>query len=156
VLRSAGLLGACVLIVLAGDACPVRAEKELSSPAELQKIATHIIVGKVRAVYTRKENSGNWGYIRYVAEVQVLKGEKGEGVKKGDLLYARYYTMFWRGKGRPKPFDAGHFPKPEAGQAVRIYLARNAYDGYTEENNDGGFNVVGVNGFVILKRKTGK
>jgi hypothetical protein len=39
---------------------------------------------------------------------------------------------------------------------VRIYLARNAYDGYTYENKDGGFNVLGVNGFEKLKPKAVK
>jgi hypothetical protein len=31
-----------------------------------------------------------------------------------------------------------------------VYLARNAYDGYTFDNKDGGFNVIGANGFETL------
>ena len=36
---------------------------------------------------------------------------------------------------------------PKEGDRVRVYLARNAYDGFGD-NGDGGFNVIGANGFA--------
>jgi len=34
---------------------------------------------------------------------------------------------------------------------VLIYLAKNAYDGFTRDNHDGGFNVIGANGFCAVE-----
>ena len=146
----------CILSILCTMATfsnVARAEKELSSPEELQETATHIVVGKVLAVYARTEKAGDWEYTRRVAEVQVQKVEKGEGVKEKDLIYARYYNRKWIGKGRLPPSDLGHWPHPKAGESWRVYVAKNAYDGYMFENNDGGFNVLGVNGFEELERE---
>lgn len=131
---------------------PARAEKAPLSPEELRATATHIVVGKVGAIYTRTDTIGDWQYIRYVAEVRIAESEKGDGVKKGDLVFARYYHKRWAGKGKQPPASSGHTGTPNTGDTVRVYLARNAYDGFTEDNNDGGFNVIGGNGFEKLER----
>jgi hypothetical protein len=51
---------------------------------------------------------------------------------------------------RPPPSTSGHRGLPEEGDRVRVYLARNAYDGFTDQNEDGGYNVIGANGFELL------
>ena len=48
------------------------------------------------------------------------------------------------------PSSPGHMGTPVEGDTVRVYLARNAYDGFTMDNTDGGFNVIGGNGFEKL------
>jgi hypothetical protein len=137
-------------------ACPAQAEKAPLSPAELLKTATHVVTGAVAAVYERTETAGDWKYTRYVAEVRLGECEKGDGIKKGDLVYVRYYHRTWVGKGELPPSSAGHNGLPAAGESVRVYLARNAYDGFTFENTDAGFNVIGANGFEKLPPSTGK
>jgi hypothetical protein len=132
------------------------AEKVSMSPSELRQTATHVIVGKVLAVYERTATQGDWRYTHYVAETQVLTSEKGSGLRKGDLVYARYWRRSWNGKGRQPPSTSGHRGLPKSGDTIRIYMARNAYDGFTEQNSDGGFNVIGANGFEQVKARGGK
>jgi hypothetical protein len=144
-----------LLTALAG-AGTARAEKVPLSPEELRKTATHVVVGQVAAVYTRGETAGDWKYTHYVAEVRVAESEKGDGLKKGDLVYARYWHRHWVGAGKQPPSTGGHWPVPSQGESVRVYLARNAYDGFTFDNKDGGFNVIGGNGFESLKPAAGK
>jgi hypothetical protein len=141
------------VVALAGIA---RAEKVPLSPEELRKTATHIVVGKVTAIYTRAETNGPWQYTHYVAEIRVGETEKGDGLKKGDMVYARYWHRRWVGKDRQPPSTAGHYGVPTQGDTIRVYLARNAYDGFTFDNKDGGFNVIGANGFEPLKPAAGK
>lgn len=128
-----------------------RAEKANMPPAALQKTATHVVVGRIKAIYERKSMEGRWRYTRYVAEVQIDKVEKGEGLKAGDLVYARYWHRDWVGPNSPPPSTSGHRGLPKERAVLRIYLARNAYDGFTKENSDGGFNVIGANGFEQLR-----
>jgi hypothetical protein len=144
------------LAAVAAVAIPARAEKAPLSREELHKTATHIVTGQVVAVYGRTETTGDWKYTRYVAEVRVGECEKGDGVKKGDLVYVRYYKRAWVGQGKMPPSSAGHSGTPIEGESVRVYVARNAYDGFTTDNNDGGFNVIGGNGFERLKPAPGK
>ena len=135
---------------------PVRAEKVPLSPEELLKTATHVVTGKVAAVYSRTATEGDWKYTRYVAEVRVGECAKGDGVKKGELVYARYWQRTWVGSGQMPPNTIGHRGLPAADDTVRVYLARNAYDGFTTENKDGGFNVIGANGFEAVKPASDK
>jgi hypothetical protein len=86
--------------------------------------------------------------------VRVKEVEKGQGIKSGDLLYARYsevHKVIELSNGRKMSFEGPYLNKPETGETLRIYLARNAYDGATNDNNDGGFNVIYSNGFEKLK-----
>jgi hypothetical protein len=138
-----------VAAVLAGIAL---GEKVDMSPKALRDTATHVVTGEVVAVYSRVETAGEWRYTRYVAEVKVATVEKGEGIAKGSLAYVRYWTRAWVGRRPMPPSTTGHRGLPEAGEKHRIYLARNAYDGFAsaEENSDGGLNVIGANGFEKL------
>lgn len=134
----------------------VYAEKVNLSSEQLEKIATHVVDGKVLAIYVRKQADANWKYTHYVAEIQVEKCSKGEGIATGDLIYVRYWDRAWIGKGQVPPSTSGHRGLPQEGEVIRVYLARKAYDGFTYENNDGGFNVIGANGFEKLPNPTKK
>lgn len=149
-------MGMTVTLVLAFMAGRAQAEKEPLSPEELRKTATHVVTGRVNAIYSRVERSADYEYTRYVAEVQVGETEKGDGLKKGALVYARYYRKRWIGKGDPPPGTSGHAPVPAEKDAVRVYLAKNAYDGFSTNNEDGGFNVIGREGWEPLKSRPAK
>lgn len=138
---------AAVLLGLALVALPVLAEKANLSPKELRETATHVVTGEVVSVYAKTETKESWKYVRYVAELRVEASEKGDGLAKGDLVYVRYWTRSWSGLGVMPPSTNGHRGIPKEGEKVRVYLARNAYDGFSKENTDGGFNVIGANGF---------
>lgn len=138
-------------VVFVGLVAPLQAEKVDMSPEQLTKTATHIVTGPVAAIYERTETAGDWKYARYIAEIRVEGCEKGDGVVKGDLVYARYWRCAWVGKGPVPPSTSGHRGLPNAGDSMRVYLARNAYDGFNLNNKDGGFNVIGANGFEKLK-----
>ena len=140
---SVGVLG-----VICGGAL---AEKLDLPPEGLARVGTHVVVGKVLAIYEWEETQGDWRTTRYVAEIQAAVCEKGEGIRKGDLVYARYWHREWAGKGDPPPATFGHRGLPSVGQVLRVYLSRNAYDGFGD-TRDGGFNVVGANGFQPLPR----
>jgi hypothetical protein len=153
VIRNLWILSVTALAALA---LPVRAEKEPMSPEALRKTATHVVAGQVIAIYERTERAGDWTYTRYVAEVSVGECEKGDGIKKGDLVYVRYYRRAWVGKGLMPPSSAGHSGRPSDGEFIRAYLARNAYDGFSLDIKDGGFNVIGANGFEKLRPSSSK
>jgi hypothetical protein len=126
-----------------------KAEKMNLSPEDLRTTATHVITGRVTAVYERTGTEDEFVYTRYLAEIRVAGCEKGGGVEKGDLVYVRYWRRarsgneVWFGIG-------GHRGLPSEGAIVRAHLARNAYDGFGGDNTDGGFNVIGANGFETL------
>ena len=139
------------MIGLGAMASYTSAEKALYSKKQLEGVATHIVVGTVQAVYTRTVRDGNYEYVRKVAEVRVEKLEKGTG--PSDLVYVRYFDRSWKGRGPMPPGGGSYAPQPKAGQQYRFYLARNAYDGWnTKGNQDGGYNVVYVNGVQPIKK----
>ena len=141
------ILAPVALILVAATA---RAEKVPLSPEELRATATHIVVGEVTAISTRSETTSEWQYTHYVAEIRVTESEKGDGLKKGELVYARYWQRQWVGKDKQPPSTIGHRGLPGNGETIRVYLAKNAYDGFGN-TNDGGFNVIGGNGFEKVK-----
>lgn len=148
----------CLVVLLAAGllARHLQAEKPPSSPAQLLEESTNVVTGTIKAVYQRTEKVDDWEYTRFVAEIRVRKSEKGDGVADDSLIYVRYWQKQWKGKGDPPPDTAGHFPIPRKDDSVRVYIARNSYDGFTFENNDGGFNVIGTNGFEKPPSKSGK
>jgi hypothetical protein len=68
------------LMGLALIAAAARAEEPNLSREDLQKIATHVVVGKVNAICERVEEKGGWKYTRYVAELPVEECQKGTGL----------------------------------------------------------------------------
>jgi hypothetical protein len=141
------LVSLAVLALVAGS---VAAEKVDMPKGRLLETATHAVVAKVEAVYQRTVREGDWNVTHYVAEVRIEAVEKGEGLVQTDPLYVRYWTREWAATRPHPPSTAGHRGIPKEGARVRIYLARNAYDGFDENNKDGGYNVVGANGFEAL------
>lgn len=131
-------------------ACDVSAEKVALPPQELRDTATHVIVGAVVQVYERKETDKGWATTFYLAEIRIKEVEKGEGIKVGELVYVRYWNRAWVGGSTQPITTSGHRGLPKNGESLRIYMARNAYDGFGT-TSDGGFNVIGANGFEKLK-----
>lgn len=130
--------------------------KAPSSKLELETIATHIVVGKVQAVYSYKEQEriqlvSGYEYDHKVAEVKIEKMEKGKISES--LVYVRYWSRTWKGEGLPPPGGQSYENRPKKDQTCRFYLARNAYDGWSREGNrDGGYNVVYVNGIQPIDK----
>ena len=141
-----------VLVLLGGGGGGLgvlHAEKVNMPPSALKKTATHVIVGEVAQIYERKEVSEEWNTTYYLAEVRIKEVEKGDGIKAGELVYVRYWNRSPT-PNRPIPLDTnGHRGLPKKGETLRIYLARNAYNGFGS-TNDGGFDVIGANGFERL------
>jgi len=129
--------------------------KAPSSKQQLETIATHIVVGKVQAVYSYKKQEGiplvsGYEYDHKVAEVKIEKVEKGKISES--LVYVRYWSRKWIGLGFPPPGGQSYENQPKKGQAYRFYLAKNSFDGWKDGNKDGGFNVVYVNGIQPIEK----
>jgi hypothetical protein len=137
-----------LVVMVIGSAA--RAEIVPKSAEEMQKMATHVVVGDVRGVFTSQSRSGQYEKTHYVAEVLVRKLEKGEGPSEGKLIYVRYWTQHWAGPGLPPPGTAGHRGLPATGDTVRAYLVNKGYDGGGQVT-DGGYNVVFADGLVVQK-----
>ena len=103
-----------LLVVFAKSA--VFAAKLLTPKPQLEKEATHIVVGKVRSISSTQQVKGEWGFTNYVAEIAIDKVEKGEGLKAGDDVQVRYYSQGWRGSGSPPPFEFRAFTTAQAGR----------------------------------------
>jgi hypothetical protein len=134
---AAGALGAALLAP----------EKPDLPPETLARMATHVVVGEVRQIWSRKERSGGWDTERLVAEIAVESVEKGDDLEPGELVYARYWHRRWAFFGQGPTDTSGHRGLPEPEERVRVYLARDAYDGFGR-TDDHGFNVIGANGFA--------
>ena len=119
-----------------------QAAKAPSSKQQLESIATHIVVGKVQAIYSYKEREGiplvsGYEYDHKVVEVKVEKVEKGKILES--LVYVRYWSRKWKGIGFQPPGGQSFYPQPKKGQLCRFYLAKNSYDGLShKDNQDGG------------------
>lgn len=146
-------LGALALSPLAVSALRPEPEIPNKGPEMLERAATHVAVVEVVRVYSVKEREGAFEFQRYVGELKVKAVEKGEGLDAPEPLYARWFTKEWKGRGMPPTGSSGHYGwTPEAGEEARVYLARNAHDGYTTDNRDGGYNVLVPNGFAKLEK----
>jgi len=115
------------------------------SPEELKNESTHIVIGKVRAVYSNTEKSKDWEDTNSVAEISVVSVEKGPDINTGDVIYAHFWKKKWIGKGDPEPHSSGHGGVSK-GDFVMAYLKR----------KDGGYHVLLPNGFATLKPNEAK
>lgn len=118
----------------------VQADVPLLSPDELKSESSHVIVGKVRAVYSTTEKSKDWQDTYSVAEILVSTVGKGGGIESGDVLYAHYWNKKWIGDSDPPPHSGGHGGVSK-GELVRAHL----------ERKDGIYIVLLPNGFVSVK-----
>lgn len=127
------------------------------SKQQLKKMASHIVVGKILGIYEKKEkikddDGFSWERTRSVAEVQIERTEKGEGIDKKNPLYIKYWSQ--RANGFfPVPGLTGQWENFKEGDSLRIYLAKQVTDGY-KVNQDGGYHVIGPNGFEKPKSST--
>ena len=127
-----------ISIVVAGSAMAEIAPK---SKEKLEQSASHIVVGKVAAIYSSTSKGENYLKMNSVAEIAVEKIDKGEGVKPGNVVHARYWSQQWIGKSLPEPGASGH-NRPVRGSTVRIYLTK----------KEGRYDVVLPNGFEETKK----
>lgn len=119
----------CGLILLALATPTTRAEVPLRRPDEVRREATHIVVGKVRAVYRSVETGRDFERTRGVVELLIEEVEKGEGPKGGEVIYVRFWNDRWVGKGPVTPHSGGHHV-PAVGSAVRAYVRRDREGSY--------------------------
>ena len=88
-----------------------------------------------------------------MAEVRVSTVEKGEGIASGETVSVRYWTREWTWFGETPLLPAGHRGLPKEGDRLRVYIARNGYDGFSYDHDDGDNRVIGPNGFEALPAK---
>jgi hypothetical protein len=126
------------------------AEKPLMTAAEMRELASDVVVGKVKAIYTRAEQEGDWKVTHSVAEVRVDAVEKGQSTEPGKLIYVRFWQRQWNSDAPQPPDTNGHDGVGKVGDAARFYLVTKGYDG-AGQNTDGGYNLVFRNGCVPLQ-----
>lgn len=117
-----------------------QAEVPLMSSAQLQKAASHIVVGNVQAVYSTVKQSDYYEDTQSVAEIAVVSVEKGKQIATGNVVYAHYWQKRWIGKGTSPPGSSGHIGVAK-GDIVRAYIQR----------RDRKFQILLPNGFAKLK-----
>ena len=129
-----------LILALSLVSSPLRAEVPKRSTDELKSDASHIVIGKVQAVYSTKRKSADWEDTDLVAQLTVLQVEKGTQLSPGDVVYSHYWNKKWTGKGDPEPHSTGHGGVSK-GDFVRAHLTR----------KNGTFRVLLPNGFTSLK-----
>jgi hypothetical protein len=133
----------------------VRAERVPLSPEQQKAEATHIVTGVVKAIYSREVETTLYGKgtleTHYLLEIEVDVVEKGGGIGKGDIVYARCWRLKKRGASGPVPGPSGHFDIPKAGEQIRAFLAKGKYGPTGQADN--GSTVVYPNGIEKLKAK---
>jgi hypothetical protein len=141
---------AATLLLAIFASTTVFAAKALTPKAQLEKAATHIVVGKVGSISSTTNEAAQYATTTFTAKIIIDRVEKGEGLKAGDIVQVRYHTQGWRGSGPPPPFDSGHSPRPKQNDTVRAYLVNQGYNGagYT---TDGHYDVYYKNGFEVLR-----
>jgi hypothetical protein len=150
-MRLIGLLA--VVLLLTGSA--VWAERVPLSPEQKNKESTHIVTGMVKAIYSRNVETTLYGKgtqeTHYLVEIEVENVEKGKGLEKGDLVYARCWRLKKHGASGVRPGPSGHFGIPKEGEQVRAFLAKGRYS--PTDQGDNGWAVVYPNGIETLKAK---
>jgi len=129
---------------------PLWAVQARATREALQEHATHIITGKVAAIYQRITADDSYKQLRYVAEIVVDECEKGEGIKRGDRVSVKYWREVSIGRGFPPPNDTGNYDLPTEQESVRFYLQYLPHDGDSRYFKPGGYNVITPNGFETL------
>ncbi|HSI32305.1 MAG: hypothetical protein ACAI43_03485 [Phycisphaerae bacterium] len=120
-----------LLLIVAALAFPVLAAIPPQRPDDLQKNATHIVAGKVVAVYATEVPLDREGMTNrlYAIEVTVTKAEKGEGLAEGKVVFAKCWTPAKRPRGWAG--GQGQNKVPAAGETGKLYLAQQADGTYT-------------------------
>jgi hypothetical protein len=132
-----------------------QAERPALSPEEQKAEATHIVTGVVKAVYSREVETALYGKgtleTHYLLEIEVRGVEKGGGIEKGDIVYARCWRLKKHGESGLAPGPSGHSDIPKEGEQVRAFLSKGKYDPTGQADN--GSTLVYPNGIEKLKAK---
>jgi hypothetical protein len=131
------------------------AERAPLSPEKKLKEATHVVTGKVKAVYHRDIQTERTGAgtqeTHYLLEIEVDGTDKGDGIAKGDVIYARCWRLKKHGAKGPIPGPSGHFDIPKEGAQVKAFLAKGKYGATGQSDN--GYAVVYPNGIETIGQK---
>ena len=150
-MRLIGTLAALFVLT----ATMVRAERPALSPEEQKAEATHIVTGVVKAIYSREVETASYGKgtveTHYVLEIEVQGVEKGAGLEKGDVIYARCWRLKKHGARGAVPGPSGHSGIPKEGDQVRACLAKGKYCATGQADN--GSTIVYPNGIGKLEAK---
>ena len=150
-MRFIGTLAALLVLT----ATMVRAERVPLSPEQQKAEATHIVTGIVKAIYSREVETVLYGkgtlVTHYLLEIEVHSVEKGGGIEKGDIVYARCWRLKKHGASGLVPGPSGHFDIPKEGEQLRAFLAKGKYGPTGQADN--GSAVVYPNGIEKLKAK---
>jgi hypothetical protein len=98
---------------------------------EKHEQATHVFIGKVKALHVEKSN----GFLDYVIEVTVESVEKGEGMKAGDTVPISCYLRdpdWLKGKTLSKEEqlkdamrrDSSYRGVPKEGEQIKVYARK--------------------------------
>lgn len=109
---------------------------------QLAKAAKNIVVGKLNAVYKETTQAGDWEDVAGIAEIAVEKVEHGDGIKPGDIVFARFWNRYWIGKKDPPPYGTGHHLHNK-GTQVRAYL----------DKANGVYEIILPNGLVAIENQ---
>jgi hypothetical protein len=122
-------------------------------PERMQKEATHIVTGKVTAIYYHlvKFQNGR-GHTDPLVEILIDAVERGkEELKPADFVYARCYPVAFPDRQGPRVFDFNHARADlNEGDKVRAFLVRGTNPGNGKTDNAYTACRVGVNGIVVL------
>ena len=132
-------VGGIILMVVTAMALSAGAEVPNRSPEKLRQWSTHIVVGKLRAVYHAAELDEH-SHRNGVAEIVIDSIEKGDGLSEGQVMYARFWRRVTKPGAPPQTAASGHDVPPQ-GSVVRGYLKR---------GDDGGYDVLLPNGLQEL------
>lgn len=77
-------------------------------------------------------------------EIEIASVEKGERLKKGEIVYARAWSLKKVGDAGHRPGPSGHFHIPAEGEAVIAFLAYGKFPPTGQSDN--GYTVVYPNG----------
>ena len=121
----------------------VQAEIPKRSQNELQVAASSAVTGVVERTYTHKETKGNFEYTYGVAEIALVRVDKGDDIVAKERVFVRYWRKKWIGSGNPPPDHYGHWDIPEKGDMAEIYV---------KGDRKTGFDVLSPNGFFKVTK----
>jgi hypothetical protein len=129
------------LAAFCATAVVTRGEIAPKSPEQLAKSNT-IVVGKINGIYRDTTRSENWEDHHGVVEIAVESVERGENVKPGDIIFARFWNRYWIGKKNPPPYGTGHHLH-DKGATVRAHL----------DPGKGAYEIALPNGLVVIEKE---
>ena len=109
------------------------------SPERLVASSSDVVIGAVVRVYTKESTDTKFQTTLCVAEIAVEKVVKGDSLKPGNNVFAKYYSKKWVGEGPMPPGWNGQ--QCVAGGRYRVHL---------QGNRAKGFRVVEPNGFAAF------